>query len=526
MLDTHIEMEMAYLVYSPGQHEQYYHPMSDVADGDVLNDVLEATNGGKEITPVSLSSIANRIISPSHTRSKLPIDIPGSMERGRFAFTLSFLITSQGAHGKMLQEREIIRGFTNHAELSRSGYIPDDMEFYINSRVLLKVNKPVSSASSKESRVIHFNHSVLGRNNRLDSPTPLRPEDAVAFAQSNAIRSNRRTVYDNRLSLDGITKVADRRHTIPNRWLASTLLSYKRGLNINADPDYYDESGDYAQVYGKAVTPSITNSHFYNAMMSRRAISNDDDNVFTFKEIDTEFPLAADKWVKIPKNRKNDIDLLNYTSDWKGSQMETIIACNLTYILPAVMNQLSLTRLEAVISNDNKGGDITVDVINYRKMFNDDDGNDDDDGFIEDIEYIQDQLYLDVVGLLDANGVVNYNLMINANLTWNSIYKIELEHQGVRTYSAPMFCDGYSSPLIDPGDNVDEDDVPTIAKISKTVDTIAISLIEAGREKRTAFTDFFDMSDSSPTKALAAPKGVTSRTDRGRKIISITSRRR
>lgn len=515
MIDAEVVLEAAYLVYTPGQHDQFYRPLTDVADGDTIGRVLAATDGGRNITPVSLNNVAARIIVPSHTRTKFPLDIPGSMRNGRFAFTLSLLITSRGAHGTMIQEREIIRGFTNHAELSRNNHIPDDMEFYINSRVMVKIGKPASSVASKETRVVHFNHSLLGKNNRLNNSCAMRPEDAVGYAQSAQMRVSGRTVADNRSKLDGITKVADRKHTIPSKWLASTLLGYKRGMNVNSDPEYYDDNGDYAQIVGKVITVSITNSHFYNAMVQGRPISSDDDNMFTFREIDTVFPLHNDKWIKIIKNRKNDIDLINETDDWAGAQTETNVAYNLTHILPATMNQLLLTRLEVIIANDHRGGELHIDVLDYRKMF-DDDG--DDESYTDDVEYIMDQIDLDVVqGLLESNGVGRFNIHINANLTWNSIFKIQLEGDRIHRYSAPMFCDGYYSPLIDP-------ESENVISISETVDHLAVSLVEATREKRTAFSDFFDMANGK--KALSAPPKRESRQEGNRRIVTVTSSRR
>lgn len=515
MLDLNIVLDSAWLVYSPGQHDQYYRPLSDVSDSDVVDRVLEATDGGRNVTPITLTRVAGRIIVPSHAASDRPIEIANSMEQGRFAFTLSFIISSTGPHGDVIREREIIRGFTNHAELSRSGYIPDDMLFYVNDRVLLKVGKSVGR-DVVETRSVRLSHSLLGRNKYERQAVALRPEDIVSSAQSANLRRHGSHVSDNRSYLDGISKVANRKHTIPSKWLATTLGGYKRGLNVNTDPEYFSDEGDYSQIYGKVIATSITNSHFYNAITNGRVIGFGDDNAFTFKEIDTMFPLDDDKWIRVMKDSKRDINLLDATSEWKGSDMDTIIAYNLTHILPSTMNQLLITRLEVVITNDNIGNEVEIQVLDYRKMFD----NDDDTDGIAELEYIIDQLELDVVyGLLEANHVPVYRLHINTNLIWNSIIKIQLDGGRVNTYSAPMFCDGYYSPLID----TDEEN---LHHISETIDHVAVSLVGATQEKRSAFSNFFDQANRAGPLLLDKPKRAVRIEGNNKRVITLNTKSR
>lgn len=517
MLDMNMVLESAWLVYSPGQHDQHYRPLTDISEGDSIDDLLDATDGGRTVTPVTLTRLAGRLVVPSHTASRKTIDIPGSMRQARFAFTLSFIITSTGPGSSPITEREIVRGFTNHAELSRGNFIPDDMEFHVNSRVLLKVGRSVGRKVI-ETRSVQLNHAVLGRNNGIRNAVALRPEDIVASAQSANLRSSGAHISDNRSYLDGISKVADRKHTVPSKWLSSTLLGYRKGMNVNTDPEYFAEEGDYAQIYGKVITSSLTNSHFYNAMTDGRVIGFGEDNVFTFREIDTMFHLSNDKWVKVVRNNKDVLNLIDSTCDWRGSQMETIIAYNLSHIMPSTMNQLLLTRLEVIITNDNIGNEIEIEVINYRKMFDDNDDTDE----ISELEYIIDQLELDVVhGLLENNHIPVYRLHINSNITWNSIIKIQLDGGRVATYSAPQFCDGYTSPLID----LEEDN---LHHISQTIDHLAVNLVEATREKRTAFSDFFDQANDRKL-LIAGPRGHKSgrrevRTEGGSKkrIVTLT----
>ena len=428
------QLTKAVLIFTPGQYDQYYRPFEADLNGQNLNNIMIATNDGRLLTPSAMANVASSIIQPS-TTPVARVPIPNGLAENRFAFLLE--ITTTNLYG---EEREIIRGFTNYCGVDLStGSIDPNMNFHINSRTVIKETEIMGAMGVIQKQAIRNDYSVFAEVPNMENATILRPEDAVAYQQTQQLRYGEAELIDSRSSLRGIAKLSSTSNSIPSHYLSDLCKGYKQARNPVATEFEDNDQTVYDLIMPYVRAESVMRSYFYNAM---GGLAPEASHTFTFAEINRVWPRNNDFWVKsMPQPGAAIRSPIADTEHWQGAQIETQVAFSLTHILPALMTKLMLVELEIRITNMSFGNQVMIAPMNWTEMFQ---GTVNQDS----IDYLCGQIELDIVhGLLLSKSSI-FNLYLRVNLLANSHFDISLNGDNAIPYNAPMFCDSYFSPLI------------------------------------------------------------------------------
>lgn len=448
-----IQMVRAILLYTPGQHDQYYRPYIGNVDSILLAQAMDATDDGNRINHRVLSGIAGSIIQPSMMTDGKVI-IPNGLSEGRFAFFIEVETTS--IYGT---EKEIIRGYTDYVGISpHTRAIDPNMRFYINSRSIIKESKQATDAY----KYMMHQDQIAFQPTAYTGAVTLRPEDAVSFAQQNNIATTENDIMmDIRHLTDGNTKVGMSLHSIPSHYLADTINGYINGAIQNpANGNDRSDGGDAYSVTMESVRAAhLTTSGFYSAFT--RSISPD--SSVTYNEIKQAFNRPDSFWIVImPEPGKTITSPRAYTEHWRGATQETVIVYSLSHMLPALMAEVLLMKLNVSMTNMYPGGKPVIAILDVVPMFN--------NAFTKtSAQYLINQIEILLVHGLILGRCNVFDIQIEADLMLTSTYNISLDGGVKYPYEAPMYCNTAYSPMI--GSTVEQ-----LRGVSQSVEFLAANL--------------------------------------------------
>jgi len=451
-----IELTKAILLPLPPTHDVFYRPFESNLNGETLNQIMESTGGGRNLSSASMVDVASTILAPASTPRDRVI-ITNGLENWRYAFYLEITTTTP-----LGNEREIISGYTDYEGVSANGHIDPNMRFYVNSRITVRGTKTVGHRGQIINNRIEQSNAVLTEIPQYQEAVALRPEDAVRYKQTELVRSNDIPVYITDSMLMGIAKTANTDHNVPAQYLSDISKAYVRSLNpFSNDQGYSDDVYDgYETVVEHVRAKSMNTSFLFNSLSSNNPTTS---YTFTFEELNRCWPRDAGFWTVLRPDKTRVLSIMDNNEHWGGATAETNIAFSLTHIMPAIMSRYMLAKMVVSITNETIGGQLQIQVMSYHEMF---------DETMDEVSMhgLIGRLELDVVRGLLAQKAYSFSVLLSMDLTTNSHFVISINGNHQIPYSAPMFCHNRYNPMI--GLTAD-----SIVNISHDIESLANSFV-------------------------------------------------
>lgn len=450
------ELTKAYLVYVPPMHDQYHRPYEADVRGHGFELIMDATNGGLNLTPSAFSRAASGILMPSSIPVQ-QVSIDNGFDTGRYAFFLE--ITTSTIYGT---EREVVKGFTNYDGVSHSGHIDPNMIFHVNERVVVSVTQTTNAMGQYEIPSFRSGQVVLAEMPYNRDATALAPEDVVAYQQYRLMHDGGTVVRDPRFSLQGLAKLRNKDYSIPSNYLADTCKGYigamEHGLNELEDPS----NKIYSDIMANVHTGSMQHSSLYNCISFKDPTKS---HTFYYSDLERTWPRQDGFWTVIKPNMLNQMSFRDHTSEWRNAMPETNVAYMLAHMMPAFMSRFMLEKLNVAITNMTPGNQVMIQPMGYVEMFQ---------GVMNESLMISlcNQIELEVVRGILNNRAGIYNLYLSIDLMTNSMFDISLNGGDVIPYAVPMFCTSQYSPMV----GLDQDN---LAHLSANIEDLAVQLANA-----------------------------------------------
>ena len=448
------ELTSAYLVFSPGQQDQFYRPFVPNLDNTMVNNLLHSVEQSRRIDTNSFLRTAGGILSLAAEPQGI-VQVPHTLQQARYDFSLSFSTPSPRG-----EEIEVISGFTNYDGISNLGHIDPNLVFHINHRHVYRKTPRLSAAGNSDLTTLFHDQNVLASVNNPNEIS-MRPEDAVHYQAVELIRSGSAYLNDSSLTLGvGASKLASSSHNSPVNYLVDICKSYVTSITPNANE--YDSRHDdyYSTAKGNVTNGTMGTSGFYLAMREQGYNSSQS---FTYSQLMHIWPRPDEFWSVIRPTNASLMRIGNVdTQHWEGADPDTLVASSLTHILPGILSRFMLMKLDIMIDNLNFGNQPNCSIMNYAEMH---------EGFINEhaLACLEQAINSEVgLGLLPQYAET-YQIYCSIDLLSTSYFEISLNGNYRTPFHAPHFCSSYMSPMRGPNES-------SIREIAQGVENLSMDL--------------------------------------------------
>lgn len=453
--------------------DQYYRPLTTHVDADLINRFREDTNEGSSISNITLSGVAGDILRPSAT-AKSMVNIDNGWGEERLAFILVVHEGSQFSVGN--NTVRVIHGYTDRYEPTLSGLIPEDTRFYFNSEVIYRTTVTERRGMIKEDLIfLGANQILRGQSeserddgHALDLIT-LRPEDVFSYHMTEGIQKrtmrahniNGRVVTNfnengRRInSIDNSSRFTrgnelklNRRNDISSPVYLTNLMHGYRAVVNDPNARSFDATDLYGSALRKTENSPISSNAFLRTLRTRSANLIRHGYV-TFGEMLAEFP-ELDNVTVLPDPRArvshNRFDRHN-SAGWHRRDEIGVAMSMLKQTLPSIASCSLLQTVGFSVDSDPVEGYIISpypdavsglsDKVDLRKAFT------------EFSDRITDML----LNPLTHNGEQAISLDIMMDLVGSTEIAISIDNSEVVESSAPTYCDGLDSAMLDEDDS-------------------------------------------------------------------------
>lgn len=439
-----------------------------------VNSVVERVGQQKEIAPAMMSGIASHLLRPQPQATQT-IGIPEGWgtKRMRFMMEIEFM-RELGIKG-----REIVMGYTTHfgaghqmSNMNVNPAIDPNMEFIVNSTLVLQDVKLSTHMGNQMSSTITDASHVLANNgfNGVLHTDPvayrMRPEDvfaAMTLADVHQYANKPNDIADGR-TLNNAAPVKSRRaNNLPTNYVSNLLNGY-----VKANDAVQFGQGQ-ATVYGHGrglVSDSLASRDIFLSNISQ-VRGSPLGNRFTMRDLKNLDPNADHpsmlKMVYLGETRQHEVHHTGQTAEWSTPSVETVIATQLSQMVPSLMMETGLMRLSILTSNHNIQRQPLTECPSYR-------------GFVEDqldhmVNIFIQRFNHEIISDLTHGNQVGYWISMNVDLLGETRITINWDGNGSYEFATPSFCDALLVPVI----SFNHD---AMINMARDVDSLASSLVE------------------------------------------------
>lgn len=455
----------------------------------MVEDALERSDRGRNLSPVGLSKIATSLVRPTGRFIKSTIDNGWGCKRIRFAMLVSIQERSYS------KEYAYITGHTDHADhsiLTNDVKFDDDMRLYFNS--VTRVNVLESEYRGKSvwqpnvtSHDQVLNRSVFSDQSSTKDKVLMRPNDLYRRrGQSTDMKTTmggRSGGYQSHFTettnlvgaFTGQLSANTRSNNSPSSYLSRSVSAYVRAAQQNSEIDYGRFDGDsHDDVLNDAVDRVDENLLDTDPVFDRM---KSDTNIMrqgyiTFGELlamspdfDERRQLGFKPLARSRRERRDE------ASSMRGDNVESIAANILAQSLPTVMlfSMYSLVENMVINTRARPGEDMVIVPIAMPYM----------DGFstASTLDYFIDQMEMTVIPDMTQSGRMDINAKVTADIDGDIEIWIRVDGGPEEYFCYPAFADNLMSPVL-------SNDSGALERVSSDVLSIAEGFFQ-GRSSST-----------------------------------------
>lgn len=350
-------------------HDQYARPWTtNINDQQHVNQLLEATQGIKNLDPVAMSQIAGQMVTPSSHVGQAAIIDNGWSER-RLMFHM--MVEVKESWRNQLT-RQYISGYTNYDGVSQSGHVDPDMLLYFNSTTTVRTTMTEINGIQKPSLRIVDNTNIIAPSNesatvpsyRANSHL-LRPMDVASTIYTQELLGDvfNTTVDSSTASVAGVNLSRVNNGHAPS-YLSKIFSSMKAS---DEEQRLHSISGveSMSNMVSYTAEPLLNNNTFLTHMSTHANYGQYGRTHITFGELTQLHPeLGYDNRVDVGRMSTSDISGqavgMHNTNTLNGSSLTQIAASMLVSSLPTIISDSMFTQF---------GFDFTNDVVGHYEPY-------------------------------------------------------------------------------------------------------------------------------------------------------------
>ena len=472
--------------------DQFYRPVSTDIQVNNINQLIEATRGGRVINPTSVSSAMGRMITPSaNTEGAVGIANGWGMRRFRFMLRVDEVSPFQTT----ATTSRIFYGYTDFAETSLQGTLDPRTRIYFNSVVTVNyVDRQTPSGFIRQPVVVDSNQILNGYSeDETMARNPLftvRPQDVFGTVQLNHVVAPIANInFDNGhaqraySSVDGtfsqVNKVIDTRSTFaqsgeqklarrndlsPVQYLFRTLDSYEKAVRNSGVEEGL--SYRYGLAESNSSSGNIAGNEFLNILREEAQFRQR--GYVELNDLYRVFPGFSDVMqVSVGSSAVRRLNTSQDSQVWHGSDMSTLTCSILGMTVPGIMMDNMITNLNFTCRNG-IGGPLEFDVIinpdSVRMII---------DG-LDPTDYVRtfiDRLKVEVLSNISFNNQLPFVFTMQTQIIGESIIELNLNNEGFERFVAPTFADARFSTMLTANEQVKR-------QVANDLDYVARSVIE------------------------------------------------
>lgn len=451
MLDNTVEIRRLLLQETGTYSTQFLRPYQIPTEGRALDGFADRINRiGERVNEVAghdpMQEIGSRFLAGMSSGLLIPeagyerkIIIPNGWDTPRLRFVMEVAV------GRNSNRVFYFQGYSEHADISLSGHIDENMLFFINSFVEV-VQNPDPLTRATHNRVIRSGHLVDGRlqvSNALDDDGHLfglRPYDI--FKGMNASNTMSALSYENHsytaagIDLSTTSFASNRSNNIPSSYLSKMVNSQRQAAAMASI------GRDNTGIYGTAMQNSYENGPYENPFLRALADHNGRINAatrFTLSDLVSLDPNMPDP--DFSPVRQPELLPRAGQDEWHRPDMETQLASLLANSVPALMMECLLIRTEFDIHNHTLDGRPDVRPIGMPISLT---GVDETPYLRQFFHRLETEIWPDLVGM----DQLDLSVRMTCDLNFDSFLQIQLEGNPVVEYNIPSFCDAILIPTM------------------------------------------------------------------------------
>ena len=365
------------IVGETGTYNDVYHRPFQTSLGDEeFYQLRERTHGFKNIESDTLALCAGTFLNPS-AQPGAQINIDHGWGEGRLRFMMSIQY-----EGRLSNTEQIVTGYTDRADLSYSGEISPDTQFFVNNVITLRHVDRRTSTGIGTAVTMSDNFQVLRDTTRNQSSVTLRPTDVVrAQHASSALEGlglmgsknsaagtffgdddDDTVFYDarNNFSPAETTRLSRRKNNLNANYMSSVLKAHQAASSDEGE--YASEDTVFEKTMAKLDEPYSFNNPLLKTLTENTGFS--ENTSFTLKELRDLCP-NVDKLLVFSRASKTAQVLPNQrgqTEQWGGSDNATMIANIMAATIPALAMDHLITKVWFTATNETLNGETIVEL--------------------------------------------------------------------------------------------------------------------------------------------------------------------
>lgn len=447
--------------------EQTLRPFVTNVQSEFVNQLDQATRGGKNLGVTAVEGVASQLIRPSAT-PEANINIAHGWNSRRFRFLMR--VVEEHPFNAGMKTQRILFGYTDQCDASIN-HLDPEMRIYFNSETVIAdrirntVNGPVREPMVASANQIISPLDMFGPQGNISSyyqaPTAylIRPEDVFGMGQTRAVTQKLADtgqfsggvdfVLDSRSTVGqgGTYKYSRRRDTSPSRYLSDTLTAYSHSVKESQMSDDAAMGVDPETMYGEAqsfaTNQDIHQNMFFGRLKDEAGFM--ERGFVTLKDLTRIFP-TVDHVTKYSMDDGRSIRRVNQMTDsehWQGSDNMTIVATTLAQVVPSIMMDNYIRSISFAATNGHGHGEYAIDFHPNGTM-----GVVEGLSLVNPLEEFHRRLITDVLNTVTMNNQIGFQISMSSDLAGDSVIDIAMDGEPVRRYVAPTFSDSLFAPVI------------------------------------------------------------------------------
>lgn len=436
---------MKFIIMETGTYNpQWRRSYQTNLDAGNLSAIRQRVAGSPTFSPSLLGGLADNFIIPSGTPEK-QILIPNDWGQKRLRFMMQ-VQTNFTTGGCVI---EVIQGYTDYPNISMSGHIDPNMEFYINSIIKLReITENTGIGIRKFTNVAESSHILVNNNftgiydNRLDDR--MRPEDVFATMSRN-ILTGLGTIIDTTTTQSNVPVFSNRKNCIPTNFVSDIMSGYQGAAMNNAGSLERSNSEFFGEARGNVSASSIMHDAFIRAISAIQGVPTT--SHFKFGDLvrldpDTQRNTKVIVQANITRMHSvvDNMHVAGMTSDWGKADNETLCANILANAVPALMMELGITGIYFKSSNRDFGCNVSTFILNSEAFVNMD--------ITQNLIAFKMRLEREVLLGISHNNQMDFAIEMKADLLGETWIKISMNGQPSIDYVQPSFADALTVPIL------------------------------------------------------------------------------
>ena len=424
-------------------HDQKARPYNTYADDErSLASLVEATQGGKNISAASVAGVASAILRPN-TEAGRDIQVTNGWGERRYRFFMEVEMMLGG-----ILVRKILIGYTDHVGVGIHGQALDqNMKMFINNVIVLR---QVGGGQWQiwESNHVVVNDLLVHGSGLYNENVVMRPEDVFNTLQGTSMYDPKDVqLFDFRSSNGVGARKSKRSNTSHNDYLAKSMDALHKST-MEADISQENMTGIFQNATSTVREASIVDDSMLRQWDDEAGYFNE--GFITYGKLCEMSPSTPHVTKNFEFNQaiKQQTAHTNHTQHFNGSDitsiMQTILANTLA---PLAMDHL-LTKVAFSATNATLNGMVDARMTGGRS------GQCMPQGFVDGIDMTRYyQLFMDkVTNVIMPDVTNNFNYVVSIDVELDVLGEtkmyIKVGDEAEVPYVIPTFSDALMSPII------------------------------------------------------------------------------